>query len=347
MQNTTFFSIIVPVYKVEPYLEKCVRSVLNQTFTDFELILVDDGSPDRSPAICDELAKSDARIRVIHKNNGGASTARNAALAVAKGTYISFLDADDFWLNESVLYDIYSLIRKQNAEIVVIKAINYYQNSDTFSETYNSFLSKDLEPDHYELNLYRLISASAYRANAWNKVFLRELMERNNLFFTEGTIAEDVDWAARLCLAARSITILDNPVYAYRTGRPGSVTSKLSIKNLIDTRDSIIRCISYVKDQELSAQFKNAFYSYVAYRYVIWMAESFLVKDVRKKPLIREMKKYAWLLDYGGIKRVERVRFLYHAVGFRGASAILGIYLKRKQNRKEQHGKPNDFHADV
>ena len=89
-------SIIVPVYKVEPYLRRCVDSILDQTFTDFELILVDDGSPDNCPAICDEYAEQDDRVKVVHKANGGLSSARNAGMAVANGKYYLFCDSDDY-----------------------------------------------------------------------------------------------------------------------------------------------------------------------------------------------------------------------------------------------------------
>lgn len=342
-----FFSIIVPVYKVEQYLKKCVESVLSQSFSSFELILVDDGSPDHCPVICDEFAKKDERIRVIHKQNGGASAARNAGLRAARGKYISFLDADDFWLDESVLQSIYLLIAEKKAEVVVIKARNYYQSTDTFSASFNSFSSENLRSKNYEQSLYELVSASAYRANAWNKVFLRELMNRENLFFEEGVIAEDVDWAARLCLAAKSITILDVPVYGYRLGRPGSVTSTITMKNLIDSKKGILRCLSYVKGRELSDLFKKSYYSYVAYRYVIWMAESALVKDKHKRKLIREMKKYTWLLKYDGIKRIEKVRLSYKLLGFHGASILLGMYLKRRQERRKLHGKFNHLYSVI
>ena len=95
----TFFSIIIPVYKVEKYLNQCVDGVLSQTFKDYEIILVDDGSPDKSPLICDEYSASDSRVRVIHKPNGGLSQARNEGLNIAKGEYVIFLDSDDYWDN--------------------------------------------------------------------------------------------------------------------------------------------------------------------------------------------------------------------------------------------------------
>lgn len=108
-------SIIVPVYKVEPYLRKCVDSILAQTFTDFEVILVDDGSPDNSGKICDEYASKDSRVRVIHKKNGGLSSARNAGIDVARGKYLGFVDSDDYI--EKDMYELlYDNIVKEQAD---------------------------------------------------------------------------------------------------------------------------------------------------------------------------------------------------------------------------------------
>ena len=98
-----FFSIIVPVYKVEAYLPQCVASVLSQTFSDFELILIDDGSPDGCGALCDRYAREDSRIRVVHKKNGGLSSARNSGLRIASGEAIVFLDSDDYWDDPNAL----------------------------------------------------------------------------------------------------------------------------------------------------------------------------------------------------------------------------------------------------
>ena len=104
-------SIIVPIYNVEKYLKKCVNSIINQTYKSLEIILVDDGSPDRSGALCDRLAEKDSRIRVIHKANGGVSTARNAGIEAATGEYICFVDSDD-WLPENAVWDLLSLSEK-------------------------------------------------------------------------------------------------------------------------------------------------------------------------------------------------------------------------------------------
>lgn len=111
-------SIIVPVYRVEKYLDRCVNSILNQTFTDFELILVDDGSPDRCPFMCDEWGKKDHRIKVIHKKNGGLSSARNAGLEIYQGRYVFFVDSDD-WIEKNALDILYNIAVSTKADIVV------------------------------------------------------------------------------------------------------------------------------------------------------------------------------------------------------------------------------------
>lgn len=124
-----FFSVIVPVYKVEDYLERCIKSILQQTYKDFELILVDDGSPDNCGIMCDEFAKKDDRIIVIHQENAGLSAARNAGLAIARGKYILFVDSDD-WILESTTIKLADIINKKNPDIIVFGYSNIYENKE-------------------------------------------------------------------------------------------------------------------------------------------------------------------------------------------------------------------------
>ena len=113
--DSTIISVIVPVYKVEQYLDRCISSILQQTFEKFEVILVDDGSPDRCPLMCDEWAKRDERVKVIHKKNGGLSSARNAGIDIAKGRYINFVDSDD-WMEKDALSYLYELRNRFDAD---------------------------------------------------------------------------------------------------------------------------------------------------------------------------------------------------------------------------------------
>ena len=182
-------SIIVPVYNVEKYLEKCIDSILNQTFKDFELILVDDGSTDNSGNICDEYRKKDRRIKVIHKSNGGLSSARNAGLDIALGKFIAFVDSDDYIHHQ--MYEImYSFIKNENADLCIcnyeivddyynIKKNNIEIQSNMDIEVYNSIES--LEKIYSSKGLEFVV--------AWSKLYDRSLFD--DLRFEEGRIHED------------------------------------------------------------------------------------------------------------------------------------------------------------
>ena len=126
-------SFIVPVYRVEKYLEQCVNSVLNQTYQNIELILVDDGSPDNCPKMCDEYAFEDNRVKVVHKPNGGLSDARNAGLSVATGEYIIFMDSDDFWTSNNHLEQLMNIVKtNSDCDFIGFNCSYYYSDTDSF-----------------------------------------------------------------------------------------------------------------------------------------------------------------------------------------------------------------------
>lgn len=127
------FSIIVPIYKVEKYLEICIDSIIGQSFCNFELILVDDGSPDTCGEICDRYSSSDTRVKVVHKENGGLSSARNAGLDIATGKYVIFIDSDDFWDDASALEHIHINLTETDADVLVFTAKRYYESEDKYT----------------------------------------------------------------------------------------------------------------------------------------------------------------------------------------------------------------------
>lgn len=143
------FSIIVPVYKTEQYIEKCVTSILNQTYRDFELILIDDGSPDRCPQMCDEYQKLDSRVRVIHKKNGGVSSARNCGLEIACGTFIWFVDSDDY-IEPFSLQQLYEAQKEKEADLYVFNTqqIQSFHTADIDEFLKNTILHMFLDLDH-------------------------------------------------------------------------------------------------------------------------------------------------------------------------------------------------------
>lgn len=170
------FSIIVPVYKTAKYLPKCIDSILSQTFKNFELILVDDGSPDDCPQICDDYAEKDFRIKVIHKKNGGVSSARNCGIDAAKGTYIWFIDSDDY-IEPFSLQRLFEVQKNHNAELYVF---NNRSVCELSTENINEFFRK-----------YHFTYVLGFEP--WNKLFKREIIKANNLQFdTQETIGEDL-----------------------------------------------------------------------------------------------------------------------------------------------------------
>lgn len=324
------FSIIVPVYNTEKYLPQCVDSVLSQTFSDFELLLIDDESPDEAGSLCDRYAAADNRVRVIHQKNGGLSNARNSGLTAASGEYILFLDSDDYWHNPETLSLVYEAFTGTGADIVLLKHRKLDVETGVIHESPDTITAADLAGHSYGQQLSVCVSTQLYDTCAWNKAFRRSLMKKRDLFFTEGIIAEDIDWAARLILAGSRVSIVAESVYTYRRGRPGAITTSLKLQNLIDTKGSLERCISYIASEKCDRDFLDAYYSYVAYRYVIWMAESALVQDSGKRALVQQMKQYTWVLYYHLNRKVKLAYAANKLLGYRLSCQLLGLYLKTK-----------------
>jgi len=230
-------SVIVPVYKVEAYLDDCVRSILNQTFTNVEIILVDDGSPDKCPEMCDRYAEADARVRVIHKPNGGLSDARNAGLDAALGNYIMFVDSDD-WIAPSMCEKLYSIAKGGNADMVICAIQNYDDLTGEFlTENWCDVLPFPKKLELKPFNCSDLNPADAVSENApvtaWNKIYKRSFVEDNNLRFPQGLRLEDNPFYYEALVLAKRIYYTNERLYFYRVNRQGSIIqqTKSSSKN--------------------------------------------------------------------------------------------------------------------
>ena len=216
-------SIIVPVYKVEQYLKRCMDSVLNQTYKNIEIILVNDGSPDNCPALCDKYAKIDIRVRVIHKENGGLSSARNVALDSVKGDYIFFVDSDD-WL-----------------ALDTLEVLNEYLEKDydmiSFQRTYltEEKVVEKGEKNPKDMDVSQYIDASflgRYDFFVTTKIFKAEVF--NNVRFLEGRNYEDLEIMHRLFLNMEKVVGLDYFLYYYWKGNEGAITNTITMKNIQD-----------------------------------------------------------------------------------------------------------------
>lgn len=213
------FSIIIPVYNVEKYLNKCVDSVLNQTFTDFEVILVDDGSPDNCPAICDSYAEKDKRVRVIHKQNGGLICARKSGLEAARGDYIGFVDSDD-WIEEN-MYELFAdMIKKYTPDMVLSDF--YFDSGKEIINSEQLFEQEFYDKKSLNEKLYPVMLFSGiyfkFGVNpcCWSKVYKKELLKKN-LPIVDNRIkmGEDAAFTYPCLIDAQSVATVKKPCYHY------------------------------------------------------------------------------------------------------------------------------------
>ncbi len=202
-------SVIVPVYKVEKYLDQCVASIVSQSFSDLEIILVDDGSPDNCPAMCDAWAKRDSRIRVIHKENGGLSDARNAGMAAAKGSFIGFVDSDDI-IPPEMYQVLFSLLKQDDSDIA---ACGIKQFGDK-GASLHTMTSSGKYCFTTEEALHELILERHLKQPVWYKLYRRATII--NIPFPVGKYHEDVFWSYQAIGAARRVSVVDSPYYLYR-----------------------------------------------------------------------------------------------------------------------------------
>lgn len=233
-------SIIVPVYKVEEYLDKCIESIVNQTYTNLEIILVDDGSPDNCPEICDKWAERDNRIKVIHKSNGGLSDARNAGLAVASGEYIAFVDSDDYI--EADLYEkLLSTIINTFSDISVCNLRYVYQNDSNSVSQENS----DSITEYTAEEAMSALIDDRIRQVVWNKLYKLELIK--DIMFDVGKYHEDEFWSYKAIGAANKIATIDYTGYNYLQRFGSIMGNNYSLKRLDAIEAKSLRQ-KYLKD---------------------------------------------------------------------------------------------------
>lgn len=222
-------SIIVPIYKVEKYIRECIDSILAQTYSDIEIVLVDDGSPDNCPAICDEYAKSDCRVKVVHKENGGLMSARQAGLRASTGEYIGFVDGDDSI--ESDMYQKFAdAIKQYQPDIALCEFYYDYPNEvvksiQNLPEPY--FTKAEMEEKIYPTMLFRnTYYQFGINPCCWSKVFKKELLEKVLYDVTPKVkIGEDAAFSYPCLLEAESLAYVDKYLYHYRIN-PESMTKK-------------------------------------------------------------------------------------------------------------------------
>ncbi len=231
MEQNKKISVIIPTYNVESYIEKCVDSVLNQSYKNFEILVVDDGSTDNSGDIADSISKKDDRIKVIHKENGGVSSARNIGIDNADGEYIVFIDADDYIADDFLEYMI-NMATATGADFCLSK--NCYTKKDE-SQTENESV-KVLSPE----DATSLLLSPVVIVGCWNKIFKKSLLTENNLKFSEDLFyGEGLRFITMASQLSNCVAVGDRKVYYYRRNNDISATSKFDIEKLYNGENAI------------------------------------------------------------------------------------------------------------
>ena len=281
------FSIIVPIYNVERYLEQCIESVLAQDYQNYELILVDDGSPDNSIDICVKYAKQYSNIVFIHKINGGVSDARNAGIQIARGEYLMFLDSDDYWEGTTILSDLQNIITENNPDVIF-----NYMSSVYPDKIVNHYINRDKLIGSFKEDFQDLYQDGIYLGFPFTKIMKRELILKNQLFFIKGRTFEDVIWSFSLVKHIKDYAIYRNCFYMYRRERKGSITSVVTAKNQESLFQNLSDVITEIENMKLNNELLPGFKKYVddIYEYVITCYE--LLPENEKVDFLNLKEKY-------------------------------------------------------
>lgn len=316
----TAISVIVPIYRVEKYLPACIDSILNQTFTDFELILVDDGSPDRCPEICDETAKRDARVRVIHQANAGLSAARNAGIEIAHGEWLGFVDSDDY-IAPQFYEKLYQTAQRTDADCVMCSV----QNVDESGKPIDSALMRVADEVKTGREVLRKIGRDDVTPylTAWNKLYRRKLF--NTLRYPSGRQNEDVFVFAELFCQVQRAACVAEPLYFYRKRIDSIMNSAVTLRNL-DEMWAYVNCFEHLQqdDEEsiLKETEKRVFAKLTGVYYRV-------TEEDRYSNKMKQAKKAQWNIAMRLMKQGQLdLRSLARTLLFQALPGVYGLRMK-------------------
>lgn len=312
-------TIIIPVYKVEKYLKQCVDSVLKQTYKNIEVILVDDGSPDGCPQICDRYEEKDKRIRVVHQLNGGLSAARNAGIDALTGDYVLFLDGDDFIDDEEALARLVERVQYTNSDVLNYSYKKYYEDSEKKIPQFANIPPMPLEIKDKLAQLDFITKDFLYIASACNKL-IRASVLSEYMKFEKGKLSEDVEWCAKLLRYASSFDFVCENFYCYRQ-RSTSITHTMKEKACIDLERNIIGCVKIA--EQSAANIREYIFRYTAYQLSTFVAVQAIATKCPPE-CIKNMSKYKWLLSYHGKnKKVTCIYMMSKMIGFKNTCRLV------------------------
>lgn len=313
------FSVIIPVFNVEHYIEQCIRSVLSQNYPDYEIIIIDDGSDDRTNKLIQKLREKNPCIMLKSICHSGAGAARNVGLHEASGEYVIFLDADDYWINPYLLKSLDAKLTQQRADVVMFRMDKYTEDGKLLKKYRKAPLPADKAcyrlPDVYEA----LVKDGQVLASACNKCVRRSMLISHHIEFQEGGYAEDIDWVLQLFSVAETISFINEISYAYRQHRKGSASKNRSgpnyqAKMIEGWAERMIR-------ENISN--KKAVAGLLAFEYGICFGYWHHLSAEMKKM----MEERQYLLDYALDRKTKMIRRFKKIFGLHLTCTAIRIYL--------------------
>ena len=327
MEYSPLFSIIIPVFNVEKYINECLDSVYVQSFKDYEVILVNDGSSDKSGQICESYTQNDSRFNVIHQINGGLSAARNKGIIEAKGLFLLFLDSDDYWNDENFLAGLAKLIAfNPETDVVNFGWTKYFQLKDQFVEdTRNYSIVQKIGTSVGEMIIW-MIENDLFIASACNKCIRTEFVKKNQLLFKLGIRSEDMEWCGKVLYLMPKMVCYNSKSYIYRQQRANSITATVDyvhVQNIITMGKNAL-----LLSHSLPEYTKNIYLSYFAVQYLT-LIYNISSKELRTNlNLYKETHEMRGILKYDLNKKVKIVRKVNTFLGFRLTSLLLYQYIR-------------------
>lgn len=327
-------SIVIPVYNVVEYIDECMESIVSQGQNDYEIILVDDGSTDGSGTKCDLWAEKQDCIRVIHKSNGGLSSARNTGLEYAEGSYVLFVDSDDR-ISSGSIEKIQKYIDETKADLYFLSGKKFYLNGK--EEALDDPIDRDSINGKMDIEVLKYISAmTRYPGSACTKAYKRQYLDRNNLRFpSDQRIAEDLGFTLRCLLTAESFDVVECEFYEYRQSREGSITSNSTAinKSFWNLATFLLESIDLlsVNKEPRNAKCKYAL-GLVAYEYTVALVHYWQVTE-QADEANQLMKELTWLKQYLVSRRGRIISAMLGIFGIKTTSRLLAwAYDSRERN---------------
>lgn len=320
------FSIIIPIYKAEKYLVECVESILGQTYADFELILIDDGSPDTCPALCDKYASADSRIKVIHQKNAGQAVARNAGVDIASGDYLMFLDSDDYYATKYVLGLVNEKIESSSADVILFGYKKFYESDGSFGAEVTNFPEFTVNSSPSDVIMSLLLN-NIYDGCAWTKAIKRSLIVENSISFRPGMISEDSDWYLNVMSHACSYECIKEVFVIYRQ-HANSVSHKVKLNALDDNLWIQETWKAKILKMSMTEELRLALLSVLAVYFANLLVLYALYPRSLSEPYFVRTKKCREILRYSITKRAKVMKIVVAIFGLRLTILMLRVLNK-------------------